>query len=68
MWRWRLLLFLAREAFVSWIERASEAGGMELPLGAGENVILAAKEMKEKHGGEMMEKVAKMHFKTAGLI
>lgn len=59
---------LAREAFVSWIERASEAGGMELPLGAGENVILAAKEMKEKHGGEMMEKVAKMHFKTAGLI
>ncbi len=59
---------LAREAFVSWIERASDAGGVGLPLGAGENVILAAKEMKEKHGVEMLDKVAKMHFKTAGLI
>jgi ribonuclease HIII len=59
---------LAREAFVSWIERASEAGGLVLPLGAGENVIQAAKEMKSKHGVEMLDKVAKMHFKTAGLI
>ncbi|MGJ8656199.1 MAG: ribonuclease HIII [Akkermansiaceae bacterium] len=59
---------LAREAFVSWIERASEAGGVVLPLGAGENVILAAREMKERHGGEMLEKVAKMHFKTAKLV
>jgi ribonuclease HIII len=59
---------LAREAFVSWIERASEAGGVELPLGAGENVILAAKEMKSKHGVDMLDKVAKMHFKTAKLI
>lgn len=53
---------------MSWIERASEAGGVELPLGAGENVILAAKEMKAKHGVEMLAKVAKMHFKTAGLV
>lgn len=59
---------LAREAFVSWIERASEAGGVELPLGAGENVIIAAKDMKSKHGEDMLAKVAKMHFKTAGLI
>lgn len=59
---------LAREAFVSWIERNSEAGGVELPLGAGENVIEAAREMRTKHGAEMLEKVAKMHFKTAKLI
>ncbi len=59
---------LAREAFVSWIDRTSEAGGVALPLGAGENVIEAAKEMKSKHGSEMLSKVAKMHFKTAGLI
>lgn len=59
---------LAREAFVSWIERTSEAGGVELPLGAGENVIEAAREMRTKHGAEMLEKVAKMHFKTAKLI
>jgi ribonuclease HIII len=59
---------LAREAFVSWIERASEAGGVELPLGAGENVILAGKEMKSKHGVGMLAKVAKMHFKTAKLV
>ncbi len=59
---------LAREAFVSWIERAGEAGGVELPLGAGENVVLAAREMKTMHGEAMLTKVAKMHFKTAGLI
>jgi len=59
---------LAREAFVSWIERASAAGGVEMPLGAGANVIEAAKEMKATHGSEMMSKVAKMHFKTAKLI
>ena len=59
---------LAREAFVSWIERSSEAGGVELPLGAGENVVIAAKEMKAKHGEGMLAKVAKMHFKTAGLV
>lgn len=59
---------LAREAFVSWIERASEASGVKLALGAGDNVILAAKDMKAAHGAEMMEKVAKMHFKTAKLV
>jgi len=59
---------LAREAFVSWIERASAAGSVDMPLGAGANVIEAAKEMKETHGAEMMAKVAKMHFKTANQI
>ncbi len=59
---------LAREAFVSWIERASAAGGVEMPLGAGDNVVQAAKEMKSTHGVEMLEKVAKMHFKTSKLI
>ena len=59
---------LAREAFVSWIERASQAGGVQMPLGAGDNVIQAAKEMKSTHGMEMMSKVAKMHFKTAKLV
>ncbi len=59
---------LAREAFVSWIERGSEAGGVTMPLGAGDNVVEAAKLMKQKHGVEMLDKVAKMHFKTANLI
>jgi len=59
---------LAREAFVSWIERAGKAGGVTMPLGAGMNVIEAGKEMKQKHGDKMMPQVAKMHFKTAGLL
>ena len=59
---------LAREAFVSWIDRASDAGGITLPLGASDKVIEAAKEMKQTHGEAMLEKVAKMHFKTAKLV
>ncbi len=59
---------LARESFVSWIERGSEAGGVTMPLGAGDNVVQAAKEMKKKHGVGMLEKVAKMHFRTSKLV
>lgn len=59
---------LAREAFVSWVERTSEAGGITLPLGANEMVVEAAREMKEKHGAKMLPQVAKMHFKTASQI
>jgi len=56
---------LAREKFVSWIERASAASGIIFPLGANEKVIAAAQEVKQKYGEAMLEKVAKMHFKTA---
>lgn len=56
---------LAREAFVSWMERASAAGGIELPLGASEKVIEAARDSVEIHGRDILPKIAKMHFKSS---
>ncbi len=57
---------LAREKFVSWMKDASERGGIELPLGASAAVKKAARASIEKHGQEILPKIAKMHFKTAG--
>lgn len=55
---------LAREKFVDWMDKASEAGGIKLPLGASSLVIKAGKELLIKHGEEILPKVAKLHFKT----
>ena len=56
---------LARERFVKWIAESSEKSGVKIPLGAGPHVLDAARELIEKHGEEILPKVAKMHFKTA---
>lgn len=55
---------LARERFVNWMDEASQAGKVKLPLGASRQVIEAARKLVEVHGEEMLSKVAKMHFKT----
>ncbi len=59
---------LARERFVNWMDAASEAAGIKIPLGASGAVQKAAKEIIAKHGEEMLTKVAKMHFKTTQKI
>ncbi len=59
---------LARERFVNWMDAASEAAGIKIPLGASGAVQKAAKEIIAKHGEEMLPKVAKMHFKTTQKI
>lgn len=59
---------LAREAFVNWMDRASEKGGVEMPLGAGVGVVEAARVVVEKYGREILPKVAKTHFKTVTQI
>lgn len=59
---------LAREAFVDWIERASEKGGVKMPLGAGPQVIESARDLVEKYDHSILEKVAKIHFKTTQQI
>lgn len=59
---------LAREHFVSWMEKTSSACGVNLPLGASETVIAAAKEVVSRHGPEGLGKVAKLHFRTTGLV
>ncbi len=55
---------LARERFINWMDDASKAGKVKLPLGASRQVIDAAKKLVSVHGEEMLPKVAKMHFKT----
>jgi len=56
---------LARERFVRWMREGSEEWGMELPLGAGRQVLLAGREFLTKYGASELGNVAKLHFKTA---
>ncbi len=55
---------LARFAFVDWIQRASQKGGLNLPLGAGPHVLCVARECVTKYGDEMLPRLVKTHFKT----
>ena len=59
---------VARRYFVDWLKRASEQGGIELPLGAGPHVLGAARECVTKYGHEMLPKLVKTHFKTFSQI
>lgn len=59
---------LARERFVDWIAKTSAAGGVELPLGASDAVVAAAREIVEHHGSEALGRVAKLHFKTTARV
>ncbi|MEG0426350.1 MAG: ribonuclease HIII [Akkermansia sp.] len=55
---------LARERFVNWMDEASTAGKVKLPLGASKQVVTAGREFIRVHGVDMLDKVAKLHFKT----
>ncbi|MEP4077893.1 ribonuclease HIII [Haloferula sp.] len=59
---------LARERFIDWIDRTSEAGGIVLPLGASDAVIEAGKQVVERHGATTLGKVGKLHFRTSTRI
>ena len=59
---------LARERFIDWIDKTSAAAGIELPLGASGSVVEAGKKMIDSHGSESLQRVAKMHFRTAQLV
>jgi ribonuclease HIII len=56
---------LAREAFINWLQRTGKTYRINLPRGASGAVKTAAKELVSKAGPEILEKVAKTHFKTA---
>ena len=56
---------LARDEFVNRLGRLSAQFGVELPKGASANVEQAARELVAKHGSGVLEKTAKMHFRTA---
>lgn len=55
---------LARAAFVREMRRLSEEVGMALPLGAGPLVDAAGRELVHKQGIDVLQKVAKKHFKN----
>lgn len=59
---------LARERFVDWMEKASKGSGIELPLGASDAVISAARELVGKHGLDVLRKTAKLHFRTTDSV
>lgn len=59
---------LARAAFLEGMDRLSEEMGMTIPKGASSIVIKAAEKLVAKFGKEVLQKVAKTHFKTMGQI
>ncbi|PKM69527.1 MAG: ribonuclease HIII [Firmicutes bacterium HGW-Firmicutes-19] len=55
---------IARHAFLEALHQLEKYVGMPLPKGAGAKVDQAAADILEKHGIEMLSKVAKLHFKN----
>lgn len=56
---------LARDEFVKGIAKLESQFGMKFPKGAGELVDKAAKEFVETRGADELQKVSKLHFRTA---
>jgi ribonuclease HIII len=56
---------LARDEFVKRLAALGKDYGVELPKGAGTNVDVLAKELFARQGVEGLQKIAKMHFRTA---
>ena len=59
---------LARETFIDWMDKTSEAGGINLPLGASRAVIEAARKIVELKGEQALSSVAKLHFKSTDQV
>lgn len=55
---------LARAAFLDGLDALSKEAGMTLPKGASNQVIDAARKLAAKWGSEVLQKLAKTHFKT----
>ncbi|MBD3333222.1 ribonuclease HIII [candidate division GN15 bacterium] len=55
---------LARAGFVREMERLSESIGFELPKGAAPIVDQAGRKLVQQQGEEVLERVAKVHFKN----
>lgn len=55
---------VARYRFTRKLRQLSARLGVELPLGAGPQVKVKARQLTEKHGRPALGEVAKLHFKT----
>ena len=56
---------LAREGFINWLERHGREFGVKLPRGASAEVKRIAKELVAKHSASVLDRLCKVHFKTA---
>jgi ribonuclease HIII len=59
---------LARERFIDWMDKTSEACGVRLPLGASDAVIHAARQLVDRYGADALGKAAKLHFRTTAEV
>lgn len=59
---------LARDRFLSRLEKLRQEYGINLPKGASDLVVTAAKRIVEGKGSEELRKVAKLHHKTTQKI
>ncbi|MCF7732823.1 MAG: ribonuclease HIII [Akkermansiaceae bacterium] len=59
---------IARERFIDWIDQTSAACGIRLPLGAGEEVVKAARELVARRGTDALGLAAKHHFRTTAQV
>ncbi|MFN0077691.1 MAG: ribonuclease HIII [Prosthecobacter sp.] len=59
---------LARETFVGWLKSQSQRLGIELPKGVSPIVKQNAAALVGKHGGEILQLLSKLHFRTAGEV
>ena len=57
---------LAREKFVDWIDAQSKKLGVELPKGAGPQVVEIGRGILAKSGEDVLPQLAKVHFRTTG--
>jgi ribonuclease HIII len=55
---------LSRDRFLGWLEHAARQHGVRLPKGASDEVEAAARQLVQRHGPDLLGKVAKLHFKT----
>lgn len=59
---------LARQAFLEGLEQLGKTYGVTLPKGASAKTIAVGKELVQRHGKDILEMIAKLHFKTLDAI
>lgn len=59
---------LARQTFIEGLAQLSEKYKMELPKGASAKTIEIGRKLVREYGGEVLEHLGKMHFKTLDAI
>ncbi|MEM7307109.1 MAG: ribonuclease HIII [Planctomycetota bacterium] len=59
---------VAREGFLTGLRELSDEVGVTLPKGAGPPVLRAGRELLKIHGPDVLDRIAKTHFKTTGKL